>query len=127
MNNTIFIVESAGYSTELLSYYLEKETQGEVIHFFHPDEIFSYKKLVPSIIIFCQNDSPLESEFYQSIYNRYSMGTTFINLQGNYIEILGYEEGEKSLKITASMVASNIYLSTIDLCQKILNGEAVNH
>ena len=126
MNNTIFIIESAGYSSELLSYYIEKETSGEVIQFFHEDEIFSYNKLEPAIMIFCQNDSKLSSEYYKRLKNKFKNPTTFINVQGNYIELLNYKEDQKGLKITASLVASNIYLSTIDICRKILASEAVN-
>ena len=127
MNNTIFLIESAGYSSQLLSYYIEKETPGEVIQFFHEDEIFSYNKLEPAIMIFCQNDGKLSREYFKRLKNNFKTPINLINVQGNFIEVLSYKEDQKGLKITASLVPSNIYLSTMEICQKILATETVNY
>ena len=52
MKKVVFIIDSKYYSFQLLTHYVERNTDCRAFNFFSPDEVLLYLNLKPNIIIY---------------------------------------------------------------------------
>ena len=120
MKNTVFLIDSAAYSSELLSYYLEFSNKCKTYRFSNPAEVKNYMKMDPALVIFDQNDTTdIETLINPNI--SISNNTRFLNVQGNFLEIFSYNTKNKRVSMIESLLVSNMYMSIVDLFNDMNN------
>lgn len=125
MDNTIFLIESEVYSTKLLSYYLEFNNDCKTYKFFCTDEILNYLKMTPKIIILSESDSISIENLGKKIVDLGYDKMKLLNINGSYIELIGIDPDTNKPRIEESMIASNIYMSIVDIFKGMMNNSTV--